>query len=124
MVRPTLMTSGSEARTVRGLIQSIQVEVRDTELDPSRAAELVTKLTVLYASVLDVVTKREMEFNEVLSGLMDEDMPANRAKIRAQATDQYQALQEARNVEKSTLQLIQSLKTLVKLRQEEMRLGG
>jgi hypothetical protein len=118
------MTAPSRSEpTVRSLIGSIQVEVRDTEVDPGRAAELVTKLTVLYAAVLDVVTKREMEFNEVLSRLMDEDMPANRAKIRAQTTDEYQALREAQNVEKSTLQLIQSLKTLVKLRQEEMRLG-
>ena len=113
----------NSAVTVRELIRRIQVEIRDSSVEASRAAELIPKLTSLYASVLEEVTRREMEYNAVLSTLMDEDMPANRAKIRAQATDEYQALREAQNVEKSTLQLIQSLKTLVKLRQEEMRLS-
>jgi hypothetical protein len=113
----------SETVTVRSLLAGIQREVLDTDLQPDRAAELLTKLTALYANVLAEVTRREMAFNEVLLRQLDDNQPAAKAKIRAQATDEYDDLRQAKDAEKSTLQLIQSLKLVLRMKNEEMRLG-
>lgn len=108
--------------TVRALIRSIQTRVRDQDLPPAEAAELAVKLSALYGNVLDEVREAEMEFNNVLLTHMNGTEAANRAKIRAQTTDEYKRLREAQDTSKLVLELTRSLKSLVRLKQEEMRL--
>jgi hypothetical protein len=109
--------------TVRSLIREIQVEVRDCELLPDRASELLLKLTALYANVLDEVRASEMDYNGVLLGFLNGDEAANRARIRAQASPQYGRAREAKDTERLTLELIRSLKKFMASKQEEMRLS-
>jgi len=111
------------AHTVRSLVRDIQVEIRDTDLHPDRGAELLTKLTALYGSVLDEIRAADMAYNEILLDALQSDEAANRARIRAQATPQYARMREARDVEKLALELIRTLKVFLRTKQEEMRLS-
>lgn len=108
--------------TVRSLIREIQVEVRDCELLPDRASELLLRLTALYANVLDEVRGADMTYNVVLLGFLNGDEAANRARIRAQASPEYARAREAKDTERLTLELIRSLKKFMASKQEEMRL--
>lgn len=109
--------------TVRGLIRDIQVEIRDCELLPDRASELLLRLTALYANVLDEVRASEMDYNAVLLTCLNSDEAANRARIRAQASPEYARTREAKDTERLTLELIRSLKKFMASKQEEMRLA-
>jgi ATP-dependent exoDNAse (exonuclease V) alpha subunit len=116
-----MTTSLSEPRTVRGLIDDIEAEARDCDVLPSRAAEMTVRLTALYASVLEELTKRKMAYNRILADLQTIEEASSRAKVRAQATPEYEALLAVECMEKSTLQLIQALKVLAKVKVEEVR---
>lgn len=109
---------------VRKHIEDIRQEVLETDLQPGRAAELMAKLTSLYSNVLDELAADIFVFNKVEAGFVVTEPTAARAKALARATVQYSALLSSQHLEKSTLQMMQSLKALVKFKQEEMRLGG
>ena len=111
------------AESVRLMIRRIQAEVRDTELLPVRGAELLTRLTALYGNVLDELRAADLAYNDVLVEALNSDEAANRAKIRAQATPQYQRAREAKDTERLCLELIRSLKKFLTLQAEEMRLS-
>src|SRR5690349_17223106 len=99
------MTSASKAPTVRSLIRDIQTEVRDTELQPDRAAELDNRLSALYGSVLEEVRKTEMAVNEIVRTFIAGGNAVNKAERLAKATLEYASLREAEDLEKLTLQL-------------------
>jgi hypothetical protein len=110
--------------TIRSLIRELQAEVRDTDLQPDRASDILAKLSALYGNVLDEVRIADMAYSEVLLEALNGDEAANRAKIRAQVTPQYARFREAKDTEKLTLELIRSLKHFLRSKAEEMRMGG
>jgi hypothetical protein len=109
--------------TIRSLIRDIQIEVRDTDLQPDRGADLLAKLSALYGNVLDEVRVAEQDYNTVLLQCLHGDEAANRARIRAQATPQHARFREAKDTEKLALELIRSLKHFLRSKAEEMRLA-
>lgn len=110
--------------TVRDLIKSIQIEIRDTaDLLPSRAAELLTKLTALLGNCNDEIREADHAYAVVLLQFLESDEAANRAKIRAETSLQFVRKQEARNTKELVIELVRSLKYFLKAREEEMRLA-
>jgi hypothetical protein len=109
--------------TIRGMIRDIQTEVRDTkDLSPDRASDLLVQLTALYGNVLDEVRQADAAYSAVLLAKLNGDEAAARAKIRAQVSPEYQRAREAKDTEKLSLELIRSLKSFIRLKQEEMKL--
>lgn len=109
--------------TIVDMVRVIRAEVRETDLQPDRAAELLNKLTALYGNCLDEQRGAEMAWNSVLNDAMKGEEPANRATIRAKTTGEYARLREAQDTCKLVLEMTRSLKALIRLKQEEMRLG-
>lgn len=110
--------------TVRGMVRLIQVEVRDTpDLQPDRAAVLLTQLTALIGNCNDAIRECDLAFAEVLLRCLDSSEAANRAKIRAETSPEYQHKMEARHTKELCVELIGSLKYLLRSKQEEMRLA-
>lgn len=109
--------------TVRDLIETIRREVRDSDLSPTRAAECLTKLTALLGNCLQEIREADMAFNVVLLSHLDSEEAANRAKIRAQTTPEYQRAREARDTKDVVLEMIRSLKVVLKTQTEEMKLS-
>lgn len=109
--------------TIRGLIDEIRREIRDTDLTPDRAAELLTKLTALLANVLDEIRQADAAYAEVLLRCLESEEAALRAKIRAEITPEYQRKREARDTKEVVTELCRSLKYLLKTNEEAMRLA-
>jgi hypothetical protein len=107
--------------SVREMIRVIQHEVRDGDVTPGRAADMLTTLTALLGNVNDEIREADMEYARVLLDHLGHDEAANRAKIRAETTEQYRRKREARDTKELTVELIRSLKFLLKAKSEEMR---
>lgn len=110
-------------RSVRNLVNAMQVEARDTVLTPDRASELCVKLTALLANVAEEIREADLDYAQVLLTYLDADEAANRATIRAQVSPEYQRKREARDTRELVIELVRSLKYLVRTYQEEMRLS-
>lgn len=109
--------------SVREMIREMQREVRDTDLMPDRAAELLTKLTALLGNCNDEIREADHDFAVVLLGYLDADEAANRARIRAETTPEHLRKREARDTKELVIELVRSLKYFLKAKEEEMRLS-
>jgi hypothetical protein len=109
--------------TVRSLVKEMQTEIRDTELQPDRAAELLVKLTALLGNCNDEIRMVDADYATVLLSFLQSDEAANRAKIRAETTPAYQRKREARDTKELVVELCRSLKYLLKSHEEAMRLS-
>jgi len=105
------------------MVRLMQVEIRDTaDLQPDRAAELLNRLTALLGNVNDQIREADIAYAGVLLRHLDGEEAANRAKIRAETTPEYQRKREARDTKELAVELCRSLKYYLKSKQEEMRL--
>lgn len=109
--------------TVRELVKQIQVEMRDTDIQPTRAAELLVKATALLGSCFEEIRKADHEYAVVLLHHLDTETKANRAKIRAETTPEYHRKREARDTRDLLQEVIGSLKYLLRSAEAEMRLA-
>lgn len=109
--------------TVREMVREMQKEIREAEdLQPDRASELLNRLTALTGNCNDEIREADAGYNAVLLGYLDADEAANRAKIRAATTPEYQRMREARDTKELTIELVRSLKYFLRSKYEEMRL--
>lgn len=110
--------------TIRDMIRQMQIEIRDTEdLQPSRAADLLTTLTALVGNCNDEIRQADHAYAVVLLTCLGADEAANRAKIRAETTPEYLRKREARDAKELVVELVRSLKYFLKSKEEEMRLS-
>lgn len=110
--------------SVRELIREMQREIRDTsDLLPSRAAEILLRLTALLGNCLDEIREADHAYSVELLRFLDADEAANRARIRAETSLQFVRKQEARDTKELVIELIRSLKYFLKSKEEEMRLS-
>lgn len=111
-------------KTVRELISDIQVEVGKGDLQPGRAAELLNQLSALLGNCNEEIRVRDLEYSKVLLRWLDIEKKANRAKINAEITPEFQAKQIARNTKELALEMQRSLKYYLKAKEEEYRHSG
>lgn len=109
--------------TVRSLVKSAQREIAAGQLLPERSAELLGQLTALMGNCNDEVREADMAFAVVLLKHLDGEEAANRAKIRAETTEEYRRKREARDTRELVIELVRSLKYILKAQSEEMRLS-
>lgn len=108
--------------TVRDLLRAAQVDIRKGDLTPGRASDLLAELTSLLSTVLEEIRHADMEYAQVLLLCLNTEDAANRAKVRAQVTPEYARMREARDTQTVLVELIRSLKIILKAQTEEMRL--
>lgn len=114
----------TEALTVRDWIKQIQREVRDTpDLLPDRAAELLNTLTALLGNCADEIRTADADYARVLLAHLESEEAANRAKIRAEITPEFQRKREARDAKELAIELCRSLKYFLRAKEEERRLS-
>lgn len=99
-------------------------EIRDTDLTPVRACELLAKLTALMGNIAEEVTDAELAYTRVLSDAYQAEQKANRAKIAAEITPEYRRKREARDAAYLVEKLTQSLKVIIRQRETEMKALG
>jgi hypothetical protein len=113
----------ARSESVRELIEDMRRELRDDDVPPQRAAEILQRLTALLGNVLQEIREADMAYNRVLLGYLDSEMKANRAKIHAETTPEYARAKEAKDTNTVLLEMIRSLKVVLKTQAEEMRLS-
>jgi hypothetical protein len=109
--------------TVRGWVHEMQQEILQTELTPTRAAEIDTKLTALLGNVMSECRQADAAFNVVLLSFYESEEAASRAKIRAETTPEYARKREAKDTEKLCVELIRSLRQYQRTSRTEMDLS-
>lgn len=112
------------ASTVRRLVADAQREIRDTDLQPERARQLLTHLSALLGNCNTEIREADAAFAAVLLACLDGAEAANRARIRAECSPEYQRKREARDTKELVVELIRSLKYVLRSVEEEMRLAG
>jgi hypothetical protein len=108
-------------RTVRGMVEDIQAEVRAGNLLPNRAADLLGMLTALLGNVNEEILVADADFAAELLRCMDSEGKANRARIVAETTPAYRRRQIARNTKELVTEMIASLKYIQRAAEAEMR---
>ena len=108
--------------TIRELIDTRRLEIQNsTALTPERAAQILVELSALYGTINEEIRKRDMEYNKVLLKCLEEETKANRAKIRAEISDEYQAKRIARDTKEVCEEMIRSLKYYLRSEEDELR---
>ncbi len=111
--------------TVRKLVATAQTEIRDTaDLQPERARALLAHLSALLGNINDEIRKADGAYADVLLRCLESEEAANRAKVRAECSPEFQRKREARDTKELAVELIRSLKYLLRSVEEEMRLAG
>ena len=111
-------------KSVRELILEVQGEVRENpDLMPNRAAEILNLLASLAGNVNQEILERDIAYNRVLLGFYESEGKANRAKIKAEISDEYRAKMEARNTQSLAKDIMGSLKYYLRVKQEEYQSG-
>jgi hypothetical protein len=106
-------------QTIREMISAYRSEVTRGNLAPQRAATILTQVAALVGNVNEEILRREMEYNRVLQLALDSNEKANRAKIRAEGSDEYRLMREARNSLAEAVELMRSLKYYLKVQERE-----
>lgn len=109
--------------TVRELVRQMQAEIRETDLQPDRAAELLVRLTALIGNCNDEIRESDHAYAVVLLQFLDADEAANRSRIRAETSMPFLRKREARDTKELVIELVRSLKYFLKSKEEEMRLS-
>ena len=109
--------------SIRDLVRDMQRDIRDTDLEPARARELLAKLTACIGNCNPEIREADMDYHRVLLQCLDSEAKANRAKIRSQVTPEYARMREARDTLTLVVELVRSLKVILRGVEEEMRLS-
>lgn len=109
--------------SVRELVKAMQTEIRDTpDLSPSRASELLMKLTALSGNCAAEATAADVAYSMVLLQFLETEEKANRATIKSKGSPEYLRHREAVDTQRLVLELIRTIKVFVRAQSEEMRL--
>ena len=109
--------------SVRERIAAIQKDILTGAVSPDQARQWLMTLTALLGKVNDEQRLADHEYKLVLLGCLQGDEAANRAKIRAEVTPQYQRAREAKDTADLVVEMIRSCKVFTRSLDEEMRLA-
>lgn len=113
----------TEAPSIRERIRKIQGELRDGALTPDLTRESLVTLTALMGNVNDEQRAADHEYKLVLLSCLQSDEAANRARIRAEVTPQYQRAREAKDTRDLVIEMIRSCKAYLRSLDQEMQLA-
>ncbi len=109
--------------SVRDMVAAIQTELRTSDVQPDRAAQLLAKLTSLLGNCNGEIRVADTEYAVVLLQYLDADEAASRAKIRAECSPEFLRKREARDTKELVVEMLRSLKYVLRSAEEEMRLS-
>ena len=109
--------------SIRERIKAIQKDLRDGAISPDMARESLVTLTALLGNVTDEQRAADHEYKLVLLGCLQTETKANRARIAAEVTPQFQRAREAKDTASLVTEMIRSCRAYLRSLDEEMRLS-
>jgi hypothetical protein len=110
--------------TIRERIQKYQDEIYSGNLNPDRLSEMLLEITALLGNIGDYITECDMAYNRVLSDFYATEDTANRAKIKADISEEYKLMKQAKTIEKVAIGMERAIKYRLRVMQSEMQAGG
>ena len=109
--------------TIRARVKAIQTQIGQESVAPEIVRQSLLTLTALLGNVNAEQREADHEYKLVLLGCLQGDEAANRARIRAEVTPQYQRAREAKDTHELVTEMIRSCKTYLKSLDTEMSLS-
>ena len=100
-------------------IEEIRKELEETEVHATRACELAVKLSAYWANINEQLVEREMTYNKTFVEFTLHEPTVAKAKVLAQASEDYHKLLEYQTLSKSCQEMIRSLNRLVRRKELE-----
>lgn len=97
--------------------------MRSGDLMPVEARGHLQTLTSLLGNCNDEQREADAAYSQVLLGCLNSDEAANRARIRAEITPEYARKREAKDTRDLVVEMIRSLKTVIRSVSDEMQLS-
>jgi len=114
----------TEEKTIRQRVLDIQNEILAGNLTPARSSEMLVELSAIFGNVNDEIRMRDVNYNKVLLNFYETEETANRAKIKAETSQEYILKREARDTKELIVELTRSLKYFLRSAEEEFRIGS
>ena len=109
--------------TLRDLIKQETAGLLSVEkLGPHIAAERLVALTSLLASLGAEIALKRANYAQVRVNYLNTSKSAVEAKIRSEATPEFNEWQEREEMRKALIQIVQAIKYYLRLQQDEMKL--
>lgn len=123
MTTSTNTTSRERPPSIRDRIKQIQKDLLSTAKTPDQVRNALIVLSSLYGHVTDEQRAADHEYKLVLLGCLQTHDKANRARIAAEVTPQFQRAREAKDTADLVVEMIRSCKAYLRSLDEEMRLA-
>lgn len=108
--------------SVRSLVDEKIVLLRNVDvLSPQQIAQESIELSSLWASINIEIVDRKMKYAQRFKELLIEHLTPPKAKIYAEATEEFRAVLEAEAYSKSVQELIRTTKRATSLAENELR---
>ena len=108
-------------KTIREIINEFQNEILKGDLLPDRASEILMKMSALLGNINDRIKDCDIAYSKVLLKHLETQEKANRAKIVAETSQEYDDKITARNTRELALSIIGSLKYFLRGKEEELK---
>jgi hypothetical protein len=109
--------------TVREMFADAQREVLRGDVSPARAGDLANTLSALLSNIAQEIREADMAYNVVYAKCLGEEKKANRAAIRANLSEEYARLKEAKDMLYVAEHMIRSLLEMQRTARTEMHLA-
>jgi hypothetical protein len=109
-------------KTTRQIVDEIQIECRDTEVLPVRAAEMLTTLSAILGNLNQELREADLAYDVKYLELFRIHDAANRAKLFANVTTEYAKKRQAKDTLEEAKQLTITLRQVLRTHGDEMRL--
>lgn len=108
---------------MRERLSRVQVLLRDGALTPDMARESMVALTALLGNVNDELRSADGAYKLILLAAMREERAANRARLIAETSPEYDRCRAAKDTQQLVVEMIRSCRAYLRSLDEEMRLA-
>lgn len=109
--------------SIRDRIRQIQVRLRDDAMTPDVARASLVALTALLGNVSDELRVADVEYRRHLLKCFEVEETANRAKLRADTSPEYERYRTAKDTQTLVTEMVRSCRAYLRSLDEEMRLS-
>lgn len=116
------LSMGLPSGNVRDLVNGFKREILAGNLGAHRASEIEQALTALLGNIQDEARNADFLYAEVYAKCLREAGKANRAKVMSETTQEYLHKRMVHDTHTLCVELIRSMRGLVRMATEELRL--
>lgn len=103
-------------------IEKIRQSIATGDLPASVAAEHLNELSALLGNVNSNIRIADLAYSKKLYLCLEEEEKANKAKIKAEISEEYQTARRQKDIKELVVEMMRSLKYYIRSREDEYKL--